>query len=554
MPTKPESKKIAIIGSGPTAAYTLKHLIENDVGLDIAIYEAGRRAGPGMPYSRRFNTPQVLANIASIEIPPLTRTLVDWLRSLSDTRLEAFGIGRAEIADRGFYPRVVLGDYFAAEFAALCRVGEANGHRISVFTEHRVADIVPRKTGFQIVADTPTGRTQRKADAVIVATGHRQKRTQEAPYLYRSPYPLKKLTLGEGRSAAVIGSSLSAIDTVLTLASRYGRFEKCGGRMVYESLSERPLRVALLSRKGLLPEADFYYPIPEQPLDIFGEAAIEAEVAKGKTGLLSRTVRLFRAQLMQDDPAFFAELALARFTPEGLHRAYFGRRAQHDLFVATQANLTEARRNHRARKTVMWRYTLMRAHEMFSLVLPYLTDKDLRRFHRTLKPVFADAYGCVPHASITKLLALRRAEVLEVVALGDRGRVVRRDGMFHIDKAETVEAFETLIDARGQQAMTLHDLGFASLAEALEDSDPYRKDPRRRSSGDFRLNLKPGLARQIFCVSLPLLLKRHPFAQGLVSSESFGKAVAEGLISRGPSARLGSRARSRMAEEVRMSA
>ncbi len=546
------STKIAIIGSGPTAAYTLKHLLASGPGLDIVIFEAGRRAGPGMPYSRTYNTPRVLANIASIEIPPLTRMLVDWLDSLSDARLDRYGLTRSEIGERAFYPRVVLGDYFADEFAALCRQGEAAGHRITILTEHRVADIVPRRNGFRIVAETPHGRRRRTADAVVVATGHRQKPTHEAPYLYRSPYPLKKLALGDGRSAAIIGSSLSAIDAALTLAARYGRFEWRGRRIVYGS--DRPLRIALLSRKGLLPEADFYYPIPEEPLDIFSETALEAAVAKGKTGLLSRVMRLFRAQLVQDDPGFFADLGLTRFTPEGLHRAYFGRRDSRDLFTAAEANLEEARRNHRAERTVMWRYTLMRAHEMFSLVLPYLTDRDLRRFHDTLKPVFADAYGCVPHASIAKLLALHRAGVLSVIALGDRGRPVRRDGAFHLDGSGDGQRFETLIDARGQQAMTLNDLGFDSLAEALEDADPYRKSPRSRSTPDFRLTLKPGLAREIFCVSLPLLLKRHPFAQGLVSSENFGRSVAEGLTRGRRSPRLGSRGRSRMAEETRLRA
>ena len=548
------SRKIAIIGSGPTAAYTLKYLIGSVERLEIRIYEAGRRAGPGMPYSRRFNTPQVLANIASIEIPPLTQTLVAWLESLSDSRLGALRVARSDIAERGFYPRVLLGDYFADEFAALCHQAEQAGHRVSVLTRHWIADIVPGKTGFRVVAETAEGRRRWRADAVVVATGHRQKTTHEAPYLYRSPYPLKKLALGEERSAAIIGSSLSGIDAALTLAARYGRFEVCGSRVTYGPLSERPLRIAMVSRKGLLPEADFYYPIPEEPLDIFSEPAIETLVAKGKTGLLSRAMRLFRAQLLQDDPVFFGELGLARFTPEGLHRAYFARRERGDLFVVTQANLAEARRNHRARRTVMWRYTLMRAHEMFSLILPYLTDRDLRRFHNTLKPVFADSYGCVPHASIAKLLALRRCGVLSVVALGNRGRVVRQDGAFRLEGVGNGETFETLIDARGQQAMTLQDLGFSSLAEAVEDGDPYRKNPRSRAADDFRLNLKPGLAHQIYCVSLPLLLKRHPFAQGLVSSDSFGKAVADGLLRNRSSARLGSRGRSRMAQESRFSA
>ncbi|WP_420561984.1 FAD/NAD(P)-binding protein [Thalassobaculum sp.] len=546
------SRKIVLVGSGPTAAYTLKYLIGSDTGLDIRVFEAGDRAGPGMPYSRRFNTPSVLANIVSIEIPPMTRTLVDWLDSLSDSRLDRYGIARSAIAERGFYPRVVLGDYFAAEFAALCRKAAQRGHRVTVLTHHRVADIVPGKTGFRIVANTPEGTRRFRADAVVVATGHRQTATREAPYLYRSPYPLKKLRLGEDRSAAIIGSSLSAIDAALTLATRYGAFEEIGGRITYTPTSGSLPRIALLSRKGLLPEADFYYPIPEEPLDIFSEAAIEREVARGRIGLLSRVMRLFRAQLLQDDPDFFAAMSLKRFTPEGVNRAYFARRENSDLFVATRANLAEARRNHRARRTVMWRYTLMRAHEMFSLVLPYLTDRDLRRFHGTLKPVFADAYGCVPHASIAKLLVLRRAGVLSVVALGERGRVVRRDGAFVLEGSGTEEAFETLIDARGQQAMTLNELGFKSLAEAVEESDPFRKNPRSRARNGFRLELKPGLAQEIFCVSLPLLLRRHPFAQGLVSSDNFGKAVASGLLRLRPGKALGSRGRSRMGHEARV--
>lgn len=546
------SRKIAIVGSGPTAAYTLKYLIGSETGLDIRVFEAGDRAGPGMPYSRRFNTPNVLANIASIEIPPMTRTLVDWLESLSDSRLGRYGIARSAIAERGFYPRVVLGDYFAEEFAALCRKAEQRGHRVTVLTRHRIADIVPNKAGFRIVANMPEGTRRFRSDAVVVATGHRQKSTREAPYLYRSPYPLKKLRLGEDRSAAIIGSSLSAIDAALTLAARYGEFEEIGGRVAYNPTSGRPPRITLTSRKGLLPEADFYYPIPEEPLDIFSEAAIQREVAKGKIGLLSRAMRLFRAQLLQDDPDFFVELSLKRFTPEGLNRAYFARREESDLFVATQANLEEARRNHRARRTVMWRYTLMRSHEMFTQVLPYLTNRDLHRFHNTLKPVFADAYGSVPHASIAKLLVLRREGVLSVVGLGDRGRVTRRDGAFVIEGAGDGESFETLIDARGQQAMTMNELGFTSLAEAVEDDDPFSKRPRGSPWNDFRLDLKPGLAQEIYCVSLPLLLRRHPFAQGLVSSDSFGKAVAAGLLRQRPSRALGSRGRSKMGDEARI--
>ena len=37
------SRKIVLVGSGPTAAYTLKYLIGSDTGLDIRVLEAGDR-------------------------------------------------------------------------------------------------------------------------------------------------------------------------------------------------------------------------------------------------------------------------------------------------------------------------------------------------------------------------------------------------------------------------------------------------------------------------------------------------------------------------------
>lgn len=70
-------KKIAIVGSGPTGIYTFFSLLEAKEKLSITVYEQGEKAGIGMPYSHDDNSRMMLANIASIEIPPLFMTYLD---------------------------------------------------------------------------------------------------------------------------------------------------------------------------------------------------------------------------------------------------------------------------------------------------------------------------------------------------------------------------------------------------------------------------------------------------------------------------------------------
>lgn len=65
-------KKIAIIGTGPTGIYTLLSLLESKKPLSITLFEKAPLAGVGMPYSAVDNNQLMLANIASIEIPPIT--------------------------------------------------------------------------------------------------------------------------------------------------------------------------------------------------------------------------------------------------------------------------------------------------------------------------------------------------------------------------------------------------------------------------------------------------------------------------------------------------
>lgn len=61
-------KRIAIVGVGPTS-YTFYELVKRGEPLAITLFEKEAQAGVGMPYSDDNTAAQMLANIASIEIP-----------------------------------------------------------------------------------------------------------------------------------------------------------------------------------------------------------------------------------------------------------------------------------------------------------------------------------------------------------------------------------------------------------------------------------------------------------------------------------------------------
>lgn len=529
MPKRPT--RIAIVGGGPTAVYLLKNLLQKADLFHITIFEAGPVAGCGIPYSEQHNSAEMMANITSIEIPPVLTSLSDWLRSADARLLRRFGIVREAIGDRDFYPRILIGAYYADQLSQLVAAGEKAGHTVSVETDTRVLDIKPDSAGFTLFIAKNDVKTRHRVDSVIMATGHLtdfEKPTRTGG-LYRSPYPTEDLEVGTDRAALVLGSSLSAIDTVVALASRYGTFTGEASSLGYETTSSKPLRLVMASRKGIVPDADFYYPIPEEPLLIFTPARIEALQKAGKTGFLSKAMKLFKRQLASDDPDFFAQLNLTRFTHQGFSKAYFTLRKARHGFGAIAENLAQSQKNYRDRRTVMWRYTLMRAHEVFSEIVPFFDRRDLLTFKRYLTPVFADAYGCVPHLSIERLLALHRAGCLDIVALGETASISYGSGLFKLEGLGKEQTFETLIDARGQDPASVSDLGFKRLDQALADGDIFRRTDGESDDDQFRIPLAARMNPDIFCVSIPLMMKRYPFAQGLVACSDAAKLVAEAL-------------------------
>lgn len=545
-------KSIAIIGSGPTGIYTLKGLITAAQPLWVTIFEIEAEAGKGTPYHPHVNDQSMLANIASYELPPVCETLVGWLNRQSDEHLYSLNLSRDRIDERRFYPRVVLGAYFHNQFQTLVERGRAAGHAIEVKPLHRVVDIVLRREDIQLSARTEDGTIKEYAfDHVVMATGHNWPEvTETKPGYFVSPWPAPVLKKIEAGAVGILGTSLSAIDAVMTVATAHGAFMlDAGGALQYNIASgSEQLYFTMMSRKGLLPEADFYFDYPHPPLQFCTAQAVDALTARGSVNLLDDVFELFRRELVTCDESYAAKIGLAFLNVETFAQAYFAEREAADPFLWAASNLAEAEQNEANRYTVKWRDAILRMHEVIARAVPHLDETDLRRFHTLFKTVFVDDYATVPHESIHRLLALRRAGRISILALGSDYKISTDDvvtgaAVHHNGRSETFTAF---VDATGQPSMSVDDLPFPSLvkqgvlraAATPEDADVLAAGETNeitRTGGidldaSFRPNMTADLNRNLYCAAIAFLLHKLPFVQGIASAHEMGTIVSAAIL------------------------
>lgn len=540
---------IAIIGSGPTAIYTLAHLIAAPEPLDVTIFERQAQAGWGTPYSPALNSPAMLANIASIEIPPIAETLVGWLERQPDAELQRMNVPRGRINDREFFPRLVLGEFFAAQFRAVLALAAERGHSVSVKTGHSVADIVLDEDDIRLAVEANEAEPAWYGfDHVVMATGHSwSDATEKKPGYFSSPWPVSQLSSIGNVHLGIRGTSLSAIDALVSVASNHGTFlaDAAGVLQYFPHPGTEGFRATLMSRKGLLPEADFFHPLPYQPLGVCTEEAVEALIASGRADLLDAVFDLFRQELAAADPAYAEKIGLGMLTVESFSAAYFHERETRDPFTWAALNLNEAKANFAAEYTVPWRYAILRMHEVIGPVVPHLNAEDFERFNKHFKHIFVDEYATVPHESIERLLALHRAGKLDILKLGsdydlntdgpEPGAVLTLNG--------GTTHFPAFVEATGQKTKSAADIPFPSLKEpgllrparaahkllAIAGQEEAEETGGIALDEAFRPLLLQPLCNRLYCLSLPFLLAQFPFVQGITSSAELGAVVAEAI-------------------------
>jgi uncharacterized NAD(P)/FAD-binding protein YdhS len=440
------------------------------------------------------------------------------------------GIDPDQIDEHAFYPRLALGEYFLDQFSALIESAPARGIAIEIAANTAVTDIAADRNGFTLSVEPGNASpVERRFDQVVIATGHQWPEDPEArPGYFNSPWPASALRRIAPGPIAIRGSSLTAIDA--TFIEREGRaldFRLGPGA--------EALKLSMMSRKGLLPEADFYHPVPYEPLAICTPEAIERLIEAHCETTLDSAYELFKRELAQADPAYARHVGLDDLALEDFADRYFADRLAADPFDWAIANLDEARGNYDRGHTIAWRYAILRMHEVLALITPHLSEEALHRFNRYLKPVFVDEYATVPHLSIERLLALHRAGALDVVALGDDYRIDTRSG--ERGAAVVVDGerrhFPVLIDATGQRPLAIEHFPFQTLVDqgvVRDAADGDADGPKGIAVDDLYhpVSDQP-IAQRLFCLGIPFILGRHPFIQGITSSHEMGEIVGPEL-------------------------
>jgi len=520
--------KLCVVGSGAMGIYLVKRLISQRIPVSIDVFEATDEAGTGMPYSPGMNADYMLCNAFSREIPPVTRPLIDWLESQPPRELSDWELSTHDLNARAFYPRTLIGEYLGSEFADLCSKAKDAGFELTVHTGCKVQDISVSGSQALITYSRNREEAHKQFDIVLIATGHKW---ATAPMIDEarlvSPWPYTEIeALPEG-PIGVLGSSLSAIDVVIALGHAHGRFEENGDRVTWLPHSlESDLRITMVSRNGVMPEGDFYYTFPYEPLHHLTEDAVAKEIAKGKDGLLQRTFELLCAELDAADADYLEDLGQEARTLDGFAQAYFAPRQETGGLAAVKEDLAELRKSMKKRETVPYRYALLRGHEVFGNILPHLSEEDYEEFSQKLMPVFGDCYAAVPHLSLARIVAMYDAGVLELCATAKGATFTEaEDGQISVETEDGSRTFQAVVDARGQSAEPLSKLPFPSLAARFpEDAAPVLEP--------FRLDTGDSGSSQIYCLALPQILERYPFSQGLANCDILAKHVVGDLEDR----------------------
>jgi len=519
-------ERIAIVGAGATGTYVLHALLRSGVAREIVMFESSDAPGPGLAYAEHLNAPHALSNIAGIEIPPLIESLNAWAVRQPPEKLDAWGIRACAGDDRAFFPRVALGGWLADQFAMIVAGSPV---RVSVQRQAEVVDVVAMPQGCRVDWRGTDGRiVQDQFDRLIVATGYGPIAADATAAATRTGEPPAAMRRGpQIERFGVLGSSLSAIDVVTAIATARGTFVPSGDILTY--VAETPWQATLLSRHGLLPEADYWFPHPLPSLEGFTPETAAATL-RGEDGDLDRLFAQFVAVLRQGAPDWAARLDLADVTADDFGDRYFAARHSTGAWDYARQNLADVRNWHQNHDTPFWRIAILKAHEVFATVIPSLSNKDLARFHGGLKRAFTDNYAAVPHLSIERILALHDAGHLEAQALGNAYDIApQQDGTCLVRAPDWTGTFDELLDARGSQTAALHHFPFPTLrlqlcASALEADQAWSNG--LNPAGDLTMREQDSSLERVHLCALPFLLGNRPFVQGLVECAAMATAIS----------------------------
>ncbi|HKJ99448.1 MAG TPA: FAD/NAD(P)-binding protein [Desulfotignum sp.] len=463
---------LSIIGGGLTGTAMLWQCIrqarmaadrhpELPSRIRLRIFEKQTTFGPGFPHNQDIVLPFHITNMCASDMgifPENPEDFHSWTvrnRSLLIARFHWLGpffdLQKNFPAVCDHYPRAVMGEYLTARFLRAVTLARQMGITVEHHCCTEVCDMQQASGSFCLSChNTATGKHSVIQTAqVLIATGHWQKQSRD-PCFFPSPWPAQTLAqrIPMGAKVGILGTSLSAIETLLTLTSenRFARSES--GDLVYQP-PENTRTFCLFSRKGLLPKV------------------------RGRTG--SYRNRYFcrdsLEKMLADTPGTSSREAVFSLLNAELQSAY-GHPFNWDEITSPSGtpeavlaqSITDAVQGDTPGGDVLWQTVLSQGLGMVKQLYLNLTPLQRRMFEEQYASAFFTHAATQPIINAEKLLALIRAGIVRIIRLGSAYRLLKDDPqgryvfVYKDPKGSAnKQACSYLVDARGQEKSILTD-------------------------------------------------------------------------------------------------
>lgn len=485
-PTKP-SESLAIIGSGASSIYLLKHLLDE---IDcfkshlsgISIFEKGPLTGMGMPYSPHTTDRYNMSNISSEELPELPETFADWLRAQDASTLKEIDMEGVEISESEVYNRLALGRYLNAQYRALVEGLSKGGIPVHEHPDCEIKDIDDRGPASGVTLTTSKNENH-EFGKVIVATGHHwaDEDKPEQGY-YASPWPISKLlpTDGEKLNFAIgtLGASLSAFDVIASLAHRHGHFtgEKNGLRFHPDPGTE-DFKIVMHSSQGLLPHLQFDQDEPFREIyrHVDRERLLELIDDQGFLRLETYFDQVCRPALRKafkkdNQPEMVQHLDDPQFGLRDFVEKMADKHDYDNAFEGMRHEMPEAKQSVEGHQPIHWKEIIDDLFYTLNFHAGLMPAEDHLLLHSLVMPFLMNVIAAMPLPSGNTILALYDAGKLEIVSgmvsIDDEQNQPGETSVTVNDEGEESKmSYRMFIDCSGQKPLELEDYPFASLVK-----------------------------------------------------------------------------------------
>lgn len=478
---------LAIIGSGASTVYLLKHFLD-EVGLlkshfrQISIFERSRITGVGMPYSPQTTDRFNMSNISSEELPELPVTFGDWLRAQEPEVLRNLNLEGREISDSEVYNRLALGRYLQAQYETIIHQIAESGVLIQEHAGCEVTDVMDHPTGHGVSLAVAQGGLH-AFDRVVIATGHCWAEEDKAACgYYASPWPIFKLLPREGQHhnfpIGTLGASLSAFDVISSLAHRHGEFITESGRMSFRPHpGAEKFKIIMHAGHGLLPHLQFDQ---DQPLrEIYRHvdrngmlALIDAQGFLRIDTYFDKVCRPALSNAFAKDkmPDMVALLADPQFGLGDFVEKMTDKHDYANAFEGMRFEMVEARNSVLNHRPIHWKEVIDDLMYTLNFHAEFMPAEDHLFLHAKVMPFLMNVIAAMPLPSGDTILALYDAGKLDIVT----GKVEiaekqPKNGMTTItvehEGKKSSKSYRMFIDCSGQKALELENYPFESLVK-----------------------------------------------------------------------------------------